>query len=30
MRMKAVIEQGLGGKVAKIDAQTIVFTVPIL
>jgi hypothetical protein len=25
-----VIEQGLGGKVAKIDAQTIVFTVPIL
>ena len=30
MRMKAVIEQGLGGKVEKIDAQTIVFTVPIL
>jgi hypothetical protein len=30
MRMKAVIEQALGGKVEKIDDQTIVFTVPIL
>jgi hypothetical protein len=29
MRLRKMIEEGLGGKVDKIDEQTIVFTIPI-